>query len=99
MTTNGIKTVMIEIDGKKVPMMRIPMGISGLTPETKHALEKIQNKSDAIDADERQSIKLKNKIEYYYNTGDINCDSDVEEHLTRASSPDMEFEDLFDNRY
>lgn len=108
---NGIKKTMISIKGQedKVPVFKIPAGISGATADVKAALEKIQNK---IEDNEDYGTQVRDKMENYFNTGETD-DTEVEDYIATTTIRDFEeknyygevqpqaegMTNLFDNQY
>lgn len=81
------------IGGKKVPVYRVPTGVSGLTPEAKADLEaKISGKANMEAHDKSAPVRLAKLLD----DGDIDS-QEVEEYLSTEMDASEEVSSLFDS--
>jgi hypothetical protein len=95
MSERKIEKSYLLIDGKKVPYLKVPPGMSGLTAEAKEALElKTGTVEDETLEPMDKDPQLEEDLERYLNNSAMD-DYEVEEYLyTTNASP--EIESLFD---
>lgn len=89
-----IEKTFVVINGKQVPLYKVPPGVSGLTPEAREALD-LRMKIKGFEDDSLSSIelKLKDKVDKYLDDGEIE-DADLENYI--ESMNDASFEASYD---
>lgn len=81
------------IGGKKVPVYKVPTGVSGLTPEAKADIElKISSKAKMQEHDKSSPVRLAKLLD----EGDVDS-QEVEEYILTEMDPSEEVVSLFDS--
>ena len=83
MSDEKIKKSTVVFRGKKVPLYKIPTGMSGMTPDTKKAVEFNERLNDVTE-DKAKGVPVE-EIEDYYNSGDVTS-SEVTDYINSRSN-------------
>lgn len=93
MSEEKIRKSTVVVNGKKVPLFKIPTGMSGMTPDTKKAVE-FNEKLNDTDAEYKAKGIPVEEVEEYYETGDVTSPEVTDFVNSRESFADADI--LFD---